>query len=811
MKKSYIIIVIFLVYQFSSNANYAAFGTTGKTKLSGIVSDKKTGEKIAGASIYFPDLQTGTTSDTNGSYTINNLPKSKALLQVSFIGYRTIIETIDLDTVTIKNFEMETAATEMNEVVITGLSKAAEQKRTATPIAVIPRLALLQSSSSNIIDALSTQPGVSQVTTGTGISKPVIRGLGYNRVVVVNDGIRQEGQQWGDEHGIEIDEFSVNKVEILKGPASLAFGSDAMAGVVNMISAPTLTEGKIAGNIATNYKTNNGLIGYSADFAGNKKGFVWDMRYSNKLAHSYQNKYDGYVSNSGFRENAISGLIGLNKSWGYSHLILSAYNFTPGIVEGIRDSITGKFVKPADINGSEGNEIATDKDFKSYTPLTPYQQIHHYKAVINSSFIVGKGSLKTIIGFQQNHRQEYADILKPDSYGLYFLLNTLNYDVRYNLPEKKHFDVSFGVNGMKQVSQNKGTEYLIPDYNMFDIGVFSILKKSIGKFDLSGGLRYDSRSEHGKDLYLNSDGSATEVPNDESIHRFTDFKTTFTGISGSIGATWQISKILFTKLNISRGYRAPNIGELASNGVHEGTMRYEIGDPELKAESSLQYDYALGLSTEHISAELDVFDNTIDNYIFSRKLNNNSGGDSITDGYSTFKFVAGNAHLYGGEFRVDIHPHPYDWIHFENAFSFVNAIQKNQPDSSKYLPFTPAPKFMTGIKVDVNVFKKLLRNTYAKFDMENYFAQNKFYAAYGTETRTPGYIILNLGLGTDFANKGKTICSFYLSANNLGNVAYQSHLSRLKYDPENYATGRTGVYNMGRNISFKVIVPINIE
>lgn len=809
MKISYIIII--LLFLFCSNTTFATDVTPTKTTLTGKITDKKTGQGIVGASVYFPDLQSGTTSDANGNYTITNLPASKALLQVSFIGYRTIIETIDLDSVLLKNFQMEYAATEMNEVVITGLSKAAEQKRTATPIAVIPRLALLQSSSNNIIDALASQPGVSQVTTGTGISKPVIRGLGYNRVVVVNDGIRQEGQQWGDEHGIEIDEFSVNKVEILKGPASLAFGSDAMAGVVNMISAPALAEGNIAGNISTNYQSNNGLIGYSADFAGNKKGLVWDFRYSNKLAHAYKNAYDGYVFNSGFRENAVSALFGLNKSWGFSHLILSAHIFTPGMVEGERDSITGKFVKPVNKSGIENSEIATDKDFISYSALTPFQKIHHYKAEFNSNFILGKGSLKTIIGFQQNHRQEYADVLNPETYGLYFLLNTFNYDVRYNLPEKKHFDVSFGVNGMQQVSQNKGTEFLIPEYHLFDIGVFTIMKKSLGKFDLSGGLRYDSRYEKGKDLYVDSEGTKIEFPMDGSIHRFSGFTTSFTGVSGSIGATWQISKILFTKLNISRGYRAPNIGELASNGVHEGTMRYETGDPNLKTETSLQYDYALGLSTEHISAEVDIFDNNIDNYIFSRKLINTNGSDSITDGFSTFRFVAGNAHLFGGEMHIDIHPHPYDWIHFENAFSCVRAIQKNQPDSSRYLPFTPAPKLVTGLKVDIKMLNKLLRNTYAKFDVENYFTQNKYYAAYGTETLTPGYTLLNVGLGTDFVNKGKTVCSFYLSANNLTDVAYQSHLSRLKYEAENYATGRIGVYNMGRNISLKLLVPIGLK
>lgn len=766
---------------------------------------------MPGVILYIPDLQTGTVSDEKGNYKLNNLPVTKVLLQISFVGYRTVIETVDLETVSLKNFEMEYAATEMNEVVVTGMSKAGEQKRTPISIVVVSKLALLQNSSTNIIDALANQPGISQVTTGTGISKPVIRGLGYNRVVVINDGIRQEGQQWGDEHGIEIDEFSVNKVEILKGPASLAYGSDAMAGVINMISAPTLPEAKTAGNISLNFQTNNGLFGYSANLAGNKKGLVYDMRYSNKLAHTYRNKNDGYVLNSGFRENALSGLIGMNKSWGYSHLIISKYNFTPGIVEGERDSITGKFIKPIDLNGIESWRIASSGDFRSYTPATPYQKIHHYKAAMNSSIIVGKGNIKTTLGFQQNRRQEYADILNPDTYGLYFLLNTLNYDVRYNFPDRNNFNISSGINGMLQGSENRGTEFLVPEFDLFDIGVFTILRKSLGRFDLSGGLRYDKRTEHGKNLYVSSDGTRIETPEPGSTRKFADFKTSFSGISGSIGATWQISETLFTKLNFSRGYRAPNIGELGSNGVHDGTVRYIIGDPGLKAENSLQFDYALGLNTEHISAELVVFDNAIDNFIFSRKLSSISGGDSITNEYNTFKFVAGKAHLLGSEIRVDIHPHPYDWLHFENTFSYVQAVQHDQPDSLKYLPFTPAPKLQTALKVDFKKITKLIHSAYIKFDMDNYFVQNKYYAAFGTETRSPGYTLLNLGLGGEFVFKNKSLFSLYISANNITDVTYQSHLSRLKYAPENYASGRTGVYNMGRNISFKMIVPIDIN
>ncbi len=723
-----------------------------------------------------------------------------------------IAENIDLSTTASKDFSLEETIAELNEVVVTGLSQSAEKNRTPTPITTISPIQLKQISATNIIDAIATLPGISQVTTGSGISKPVIRGLGYNRVVVVKDGIRQEGQQWGDEHGIEIDEYSINKVEILKGPASLAYGSDAMAGVINLISAPTLPNGQITGNLLANYQTNNGLIGYSANLGGNQNGFIWDIRYSNKMAHAYQNKYDGYVFNSGFTENNIGGIIGVNKAWGYSHLHFSTYNLTTGIVEGERDSATGNFIKPiAENYTTEGSAIASNSDFQSYKQLTPFQKIHHYKLVLNNSFVFGNGSLKTIIGWQQNQRQEYADVLAPNDYGLYFLLNTINYDVRYNLPEKNNVNISFGTNGMYQTSQNKGSEFLIPEYNLFDIGFFGIVKKSYKKLDISGGMRYDIRNESGKDLFLNADGEKTETTDSTSFHQFSVFHSTFSGISGSIGATNQFNENVFTKLNLSKGFRAPNIAEVSANGVHEGTINHIIGVPTLKAENSFQLDYALGINSQHIAAEADLFYNSITNYIYLQKLQSVNGGDSITDGFSTFKYASGDANLYGGEISIDIHPHPFDWLHFENSFSYVQSVQVNQPDSTKYLPFTPSPKFSSELRADAKKLSGNLHNCFIKIGVDYYFEQNKFYAAFGTETATPSYIILNVGIGTDVVSKSRTLFSLYISANNWTDVAYQSHLSRLKYGAENNATGRTGVYNMGRNISLKLIVPIDIK
>ncbi|SDB93102.1 TonB-dependent receptor [Williamwhitmania taraxaci] len=782
----------------------------GNGLLLGKITDATTGEMLPGVNIYIPDLQVGTITDSNGSYRLNNIPTGKQLVQVSYVGYETIVFTLVVGIETHQDFSLSHSAREINEVVITGLAQAAEKNKTPTPIALISKQELLQSSSVNAIEAITKLPGLSSVTTGAAISKPIIRGLGYNRVVVVNDGIRQEGQQWGDEHGIEIDAYSLNRVEVIKGPASLAYGSDAMAGVINMISAPTLPDGTIAGSVMANYQTNNGLIGQSTNIAKNNNGYIWNLRLSNKMAHAYQNKYDGYVYNSGFREDAFSGIVGVNRSWGYSHLHFGAYHLKPGIVEGERDDVTGKFIKMVVLpDNSAGEAVATHSDMLSYTPKTPFQQIYHYKLALNSNISVGGGFLKTTVGYQQNRRQEFANVLEPNSYELYFLLNTINYDARYVFPEWNGVSITVGANGMSQTSQNKGPEVLVPEYNLLDIGGFSMLKRSFGKLDISGGIRFDSRHQRGEELFLDENEQPTSPFNPNATERFHAFTSTFSGVSGSIGATYQLSNRLYTKLNLSRGFRAPNIGELGSNGVHEGTLRYEMGDPNLKSETSLQFDYSLGYSSEHVAAEVNLFSNSVSNFIFLRKLTTSSGADSLHDGNTAFKFVSGDANLTGGEVTVDIHPHPLDWIHFQNSFSYVEGTLRNQPDSMHHLPFIPAPRFQSEVRFNGEKIGRLLHNAYVSFGVEILLAQDKFYAAYGTESRTPGYTLLNMGIGSDIRLGKRTICSVYITANNLADVAYQNHLSRLKYADTNNATGRTGVYNMGRNVDFKLVFPLN--
>ncbi|MFA5328820.1 MAG: TonB-dependent receptor [Prolixibacteraceae bacterium] len=800
---SVFLLLIISVFAFEPASNLT------KSSLSGKITDLHTGETIPGVTIYFPDLKTGTISKSDGTYSVTRLPSAKLLVQVSFIGYQIIAETIDLSKTTRMDFNMEPAVTEISEVVVTGQSGGVGKDRTPTPIATIAPDYLRQNSATNIIDALASKAGISQITTGSAISKPVIRGLGYNRVVVVDDGIRQEGQQWGDEHGIEIDEFSINRAEILKGPASLAYGSDAMAGVINLMSAPTLPEGAIRGEIQSNFQTNNGLFGNSVDFSGNKKGLIWDLRASDKRAHAYQNKYDGPVYNSGFTENALSGIIGVNKEWGYSHLHLSMYQLKPGIVEGERDSISGQFVKPAP--DGESMIAVAQSDYKKYVPSVPYQLVSHYKAVFDNSLFLKGGNLKSTIGFQQNQRKEFADVTVPNVYQLYFLLNTLNYNFQFSFAEKNNFNASLGLSGMWQDSKNKGSEFLVPAYSLFDAGVFGILKKTIGKFDLMGGIRVDRRWQKGQALYLNDEEQPVDQGTVGATERFAAFDKNLYGLSGSLGSSWQISKTVYTKLNVARGFRAPNIGELGSNGIHEGTLRYEKGNTGLKPESSFQVDYTIGMHFKHLASELNLFTNSVDNFIYSHKQTDANGNPVFIENLPVFMFTSGKALLRGGEFTLDLHPHPFDWLHFENSFSYVKATLQNQPDSMRNLPLTPPFHWTSDIKTEFGKLFGHLDNTYLKFGIDLYGRQNQIFSAYDTETATPGYFLLNFGAGTDFVSGKKTLFSVYLTANNLADVAYQSHLSRLKYADKNNATGRTGIFNMGRNISIKLLIPIDFS
>ena len=798
-----------------------------KSTLSGKVTDKKTGLALEGASVYFPDLKTGTATTTEGNYVITNLPNGNYVVEVKFVGYRSSLQTISIQGNLIQDFSLEPSVVEESEVVVTGSSKATSIKKNPIPIVSIGKQFLQQNLSTNIIDAIAKVPGINAVTTGPNVSKPYIRGLGFSRILTLYDGVRQEGQQWGDEHGIEVDQNSVEKVEVVKGPASLIYGSDALAGVVNLIPANFPSQGKTQGEIATEYQTNNGMFGGSGMLAGNKNGIVWRGRLSYKEATNYRNKYDGRVYNTGFRETDANGMVGLNKTWGYSHFGFSMYDDLQDIPDGSRDSATRKFTKQI-TEADTVRPIVSDAELQSYAIPALHQHVQHYRIYSANNFILkGSGRIALNLGYQKSIRREYSHPEIPVP-GLYLLLNTYSYDAKYYLPETNGWSVTGGINGMYQKNDaEKGTEFVIPSYTQFDFGPFVFAKKSYKNLELAGGIRYDMRTFNNNALFTKPDaitGFDKAVYGGDTAgatQAFYNYKHTFSGLTGSLGATYTFSKTFSAKFNVARGYRSPNISEISANGVHPGTNIYQLGNSNFKPEFSLQEDIGLTYNSQHITVNLELFNNDIQNYIFNQKVLNSAGQDSvIVPGNETFQFQAAKAHLYGTEISIDVHPHPLDWLHFENSLSLVYGTNKGVSggktlsDSAKYLPFIPPLHTFSELRANIKTKSGAFTKLFAKLQFEWYAKQDKAYLEFGTETPTPGYSLLNAGFGGDVVNtKKKTIFNFSLLCNNMFDLAYQSHLNRLKYFepyPGN-PSGKSGIYNMGRNFAVKLSFPLNFN
>jgi len=765
-----------------------------KVLMYGKVVDQLTGQVLEGASIYFPELKKGVATNNKGAYQISLTP-GKYLLEVSYIGYTLQTINVDVQNTLKKDFALNHNVLENTNVTVTSFLRATSSKRTPTPISILRKEDLFKGAATNFIDALSKTPGVTQLTTGPAISKPIIRGLGYNRVVVLNDGVKQEGQQWGDEHGIEIDEYNVSRTEVLKVPASIIYGSEALSGVINIVSNVPVADGIIKGNLFTNYQTNNQLQGYHFDISGNKHGLVWGFNGSSKKASDYKNKYDGYVFNSKFSELNGSAFIGVEKDWGYSHFIVSEFTQKLGMIEGARNEqgqFTKDIVQGIGNNASIASIAAIDADFSSTNPQIPYQSIQHTKFILDNSINWGTGKLKANIAYQRNQRQEFGNVMDPTEKSLYFDLGTLNYSFQYLLPETNNWKHTIGVSGMNQDNKNKGVETLIPAYSAVELGLFFFTQKHIDQLYLSGGLRIDKKGIE-----------------------FNGLQKDYGDLAGSFGATYEAENNVVYKFNVARGYRAPNLSELGSNGAHEGTNRYEYGNTHLLSEKSLQFDLGTEWSNEHISIAGNLFYNMVTDYIFYQKLLAVKGGDSIlvkdNKNFFAFAYHQQNAHLFGAEGNIDIHPHPLDGLHIENTLSYVKGEFNQAVDGSTNLPNIPTFRWIAELRYELAKQTANYKNTYLSLQFDNVAAQNNPFTGYHTETKTPGYSLINVGLGTQVLNNGKPLFNISFFAQNLTDVAYQNSLSRLKYTDENVVTGRMGVFNMGRNFSLKINVPLQFN
>ncbi len=728
MKK--IIITLLLGFSAVLQAQIAVSGTV--TNMAN--------QPIKGVSVYIGAIQKGTKTDENGKYTLSNLPKSGLKLSFTYVGFTSQnIALNNTDAAQTINVVLEESIFEMDEVIVsTAFNKIQSQNVMKVEHETIKELQ--QKGTATLIEGLATIPGVSQVSTGTSLGKPVIRGLSGNRVLVYSQGVRMENQQFGDEHGLGLNDAGIESVEVIKGPASLLYGSDALGGVLYFNPEKFADANTFKANL--NQKLFSNTLGSNTSLGLKTSTENWKF-----LARGSYNTHSDYRVSGGDRvTNTRYNETDFKTAAGYSNAKFSTvlrYNYNDLDLGLPEDGIAAQ-------SRSKNTEL-------------PRQAVFNHLLSLNSVVYFANTKLDVDLGYVTNDRSEFED---SNEASLHMKLKTFNYNAKYHLPKVGNLETILGVQGMHQTNANFGEELLIPDATTNDFGVFGTANYEWGTSSaLQAGLRYDNRK-----ITSEENGTVGEEGYFQAIDK------SFDSFNAALGYKTDLAANFTMRLNLASGFRAPNLAELTSNGVHEGTNRYEIGNSELKTEQNFQTDLNLEYKTDHFEFFVNGFYNHINNYIYT------SPAGTVIEENAVFNYIQSNAKLYGGEIGLHVHPHPLDWLHYETAFETVTA--KNQ--AGDYLPLIPANNWNNTLRGEFTI-KDWLTSGFATLNVSTTLNQDN---VSGFETRSAGYTLVNLGLGGT-VKFGKTVFDVNLNANNLFDKEYIAHLSRLKID---------GVANIGRNL-----------
>jgi iron complex outermembrane receptor protein len=710
--------------------------------LSGTVTDLKN-QPLKGVSVYASELHKGTTTDENGKYTFSNLPNRNLKISFTFVGFATQNKTINsLQKENTLDVILEEAIFEMDEVIVsTAFNKIQSQNVMKVEHESIKNLQ--RKGTATLIEGLATIPGVSQVSTGTSIGKPVIRGLSGNRVLVYSQGVRIENQQFGDEHGLGLNDSGIESVEVIKGPASLLYGSDALGGVLYFNPEKFADANTFKANFSQKYFSNTAGSSSSLGLKTSTDNWKFMARGSYNTHSDYKIADGDRVTNTRYNETDFKTGIGYSNAK-FSSVLRYNYNeLDLGIPEdGIADQSTSKKTG------------------------FPKQGVFNHLLSLNNVFFFEKSKLDLDLGYVANDRSEFED---SNVAVLHMKLKTFNYNAKYHLPKMGKIETIVGVQGMHQTNTNSGEEYLIPDAVTNDFGVFGTANYEWNSNVLQAGLRFDNRN-----ITTDAQGIAGEEGSFEAIDKSYD------SFNASLGYKTNLADDLTLRLNVASGFRAPNLAELTSNGVHEGTNRYEVGNSDLETEQNVQTDLNLEYKTDHFEFFVNGFYNHINNYIYT------SPTGEVIDENAVFDYVQDNAKLYGGEVGLHFHPHPLDWLHFETSFETVTGEKESRSVGRDYLPLIPANNWNNTIRTEFKI-KNWLEDGFATLNVSSTFNQKN---VSGFETESNGYNLVNLGFGGT-VKLGKTAFDVNINGNNLFDKRYIAHLSRLKTD---------GIPNIGRNI-----------
>jgi iron complex outermembrane receptor protein len=652
-------------------------------------------------------------------------------------------------------FSQADSAIILKEVVVSGLKVA---KITETPINIssLSVQKMRANGSLNISDALAKLPGTSQLNTGPGISKPVIRGLYGNRITVLLSGLRFDNQQWQDEHGMGLNDIGIDRVEIIKGPMALIYGSEAIGGVINIIEEAPAARGIEEGEVNARLFSNTYGLYADVGFKGAGKNQNWRIRGGINSNADYSDGDNKRILNSRFGGYYLKGSLGFTrKNW-------TSYNNYNGSLDNFG------FIT-ADNQGSKepDGRLSRTMDGPHHTVLL--NALSSQNTVRLTASII-----KLNVGLQSNLRLENEG---GNKISLNMLLSTFLYNFQWVKPLNSTTEVILVNQSIFENNTNFGSRIIIPDANMLESGASFFVKKTFPQIILETGAGLTIRDIH-------SFKTAGVNTPDREIQPFNKTKPS---INGAFGLTFNPNKNLNAKINFSSGFRSGNLAELSSNGLHEGTLRWEIGNPNLKMEQNINSETSVNYDEKNFSLSLALFYNYFSNYIFLSP----TGIQYL--GFDVFRFKQANANLYGGEASFGIHPANLKWLKYKTEFSTTIGKLSN----GDFLPFMPSAKLHNEVSFSFNQTKK---NNHLSFNVntDNIFAQTH---PAQFETETSSYFLLNAG-GNIILRKIEREITISIAGNNLLNKNYYDHLSRFK---------EYGIHNIGRNVTLNINYPFFIK
>lgn len=786
---------LFPVFFLLAFAAFAQKDQSPPINVEGVVLDEAE-KPLAGVVVYIHETQQSDVTDAEGRFIIEKVKSGSYHLHAQALGYKIYSQDFKVKgealffRITLKETHLE-----FNETLIESAPLQKDYLKKSQPLDVVNEAFLQKKLNVSLMTTLSELPGINTISTGSGVAKPVIRGMSFNRVAVFDAGIKQQGQQWGADHGLEIDPMSIERVEILKGPSSLIYGSDAMAGVIDIRSPNIPEEDRMTVEHFSSYRSNNRLWANSTQISANKKNYFIKARFTTQDYADYEvpaetftyNRwelpiYDGRLKNTAGRDRSLKVTVGTQKEWGSSKIEVSNFNQHVGF-------FIGAFGVPRSYN------LQDDRPRREVS--LPRQKINHFKVTNNNKIKMGKHWLDLDLGFQDNLRREQSEPhvhgLGPQPEGINSLtlrLQTLSGNARFHHHFSDQTTAIYGTSFEAMENRKGGYEYLIPNYESFSHGYFAILKHEIkGNLYLNGGIRYDH-------FQMQSEAYSSPVYSDPETIAYFEERTPaisprFGNWSGSTGLSYLFAENYNLKVNLGSSFRTPNPAELTANGIHHGTYRHEIGDPNLPTERGYQMDVSLDYETTNFLFRANPFFNYFDNYIFLQPTGRFSW---LPESGQVHHFTAADAIFTGGELMVEYH-----FTKQVHSGLAVEYVWNQNLESLLPLPFTPPFSAIFDVEYQFDAITKHLRNGYINSSLRYTAAQNRVER---NELTTPEYFLVNIEAGFQVFYQADRFFQVYFMLNNVFDTFYFNHLSRYRI---------LNLPEPGRNFTLSVKIPIGFD